>query len=81
MDFIKFSNIKFDTQLSSNKVLVFNMGFDKKPIDTSIHWIYYPEPEICFYRVGFYNNILHENDMSIYVEIGFPKNEEVKLDY
>ncbi len=56
--------------LSCNKVSVFNLGFDAPPKDTSIHWIYYPEKKYTFYRVGFYNNILKEENMSLYVEIG-----------
>lgn len=80
-DFIKFSNIKMNSELSSNKVLVFNMGFDNKSVDTDVHWIYYPDPEICFYRVGFYNNILHKDNMSIYVEIGFSKDEDIQIAY
>jgi protoporphyrinogen oxidase len=51
-----------------NKVLIFNLGFDAKgPRD--IHWIYYPGDTV-FYRVGFYDNILDGDRMSLYVEIG-----------
>ncbi|NUN14892.1 MAG: FAD-dependent oxidoreductase [Myxococcales bacterium] len=52
-----------------NKVLVFNLGFDKKGQETD-HWIYIPEPHFCFYRVGFYDNIFATERMSLYVEIG-----------
>jgi protoporphyrinogen oxidase len=57
-----------DVNLSANKVAVFNLGFD---LGTKInsHWIYFPGEEI-FYRVGFYNNILSQERMSLYVEIG-----------
>lgn len=44
--------------LSSNQVLVFNIGFDSALNETECHWIYYPSEEFIFYRVGFYNNIL-----------------------
>ena len=60
-----------------NKVLVFNLGFDKKGIDVLNHWIYCPEKEYCFYRVGFYDNILSQDKMSVYVELGFEKNTSV----
>ncbi len=56
---------------SWNKVLVFNLGFDRKGIE-GIHWIYYPERDLCFYRDGFYDNIFETDRMSLYVEIGFP---------
>lgn len=56
---------------SYNKVLVFNLGFDKKGPE-GIHWIYYPEKDFSFYRVGFYDNIFNTPRMSMYVEIGYP---------
>lgn len=56
-----------------NKVLVFNLGFNKKGHNTTDHWLYFPEKKYCFYRVGFYDNILGENKMSLYVELGFEK--------
>ncbi len=66
---------------SSNQVLVFNMGFDKPAQDRSLHWVYYPQKDISFYRVGFYSNILHEDRLSIYVELGFPSAVEVDVDF
>jgi len=54
---------------SWNKVLIFNLGFDRKGPE-GIHWIYYPQPELSFYRVGFYDNIFGTDRMSIYVELG-----------
>lgn len=60
---------------SSNKVVVFNLGFDKKT-EIKSNWIYFPGDEI-FYRVGFYNNIFKTNRMSLYVEIGMKKDVQV----
>lgn len=68
------------SDLSWNKVLVFNIGFDSPPEDVSIHWLYYPEKKYNFYRVGFYNNILLQNKMSLYVEIGFSQNALISLE-
>lgn len=65
--------------LTSNKVVVFNLGFDK-PSELESNWIYYPNDEI-FYRVGFYNNIFKTNKMSLYVEIGMEKNQKVDKEY
>lgn len=56
-----------------NQVLCFNLGFDKKGADTINHWLYFPEKKYCFYRVGFYDNILGQDKMSLYVELGFEK--------
>lgn len=52
-----------------NKVLVFNLGFDRKGA-TEPHWVYFPERDLSFYRVGFYDNIMDGDRMSLYVEIG-----------
>ena len=65
---------EFSNQLSYNKVLVLNLGFDKpSPKFTEEHWVYFPDKSLNFYRVGFYNNILNQKKLSIYVEIGFSK--------
>src|SRR5690554_1954361 len=75
---------------SYNKVLCFNLGFDKKGIE-GVHWIYFPEKKYSFYRVGFYDNILagaaggKGNDaagsrMSLYVELGYEKDAEVDVE-
>ncbi|MFT7579994.1 MAG: protoporphyrinogen oxidase [Myxococcota bacterium] len=56
---------------SWNKVLIFNLGFDKKgPED--VHWMYFAGRDVVFYRTGFYDNIFDTDRMSMYVEIGFP---------
>ena len=60
------------------KVLVFNLGFDK-PSDLDYHWLYIPSKENNFYRVGFYDNILSEGRMSLYVEVGFNTHEEIEI--
>ncbi|MBD1558471.1 NAD(P)-binding protein [Vibrio sp. S9_S30] len=60
--------------LSSNKVLVLNLGFNKKSPLKEEHWIYYPSKDINFYRLGFYDNILNSERLSMYVEIGYPSS-------
>ena len=55
-------------------LLVFNLGFDRKG-PPGVHWTYYPQRELCFYRAGFYDNIFGTDRMSLYVEIGYPKDE------
>ena len=66
--------------LTWNKVLVFNLGFDGKGMDRLNHWIYFPEEKYCFYRVGFYSNIISSERMSLYVEIGYKSDAEINLD-
>lgn len=60
---------------SWNKVLVFNIGFDSKGPNHDTHWIYYPEKQYSFYRVGFYDVILNHDLTSVYVELGFGKDD------
>jgi len=73
-------NYKYDEDtFSSNKVLVFNLGFNKKGGDKINHWVYFPENDIRFYRVGYYDNIFGDNRMSLYVEIGFDKKEIINV--
>lgn len=70
--------IQFDKNIfSCNKVLVFNLGFNKQGLNTTDHWLYFPDKQISFYRVGFYSNILHEDRLSLYVELGFDKDAAV----
>ncbi len=72
----KYNNI-ISTKFNYNKVAIFNMGFDKKDVN-KYHWIYYPQRDICFYRVGSYSNIYANSDnMSLYVEIGLKNNEVI----
>ncbi len=61
-----------------NKVLVFNLGFDRKG-PTGVHWIYYPDRERVFYRIGFYDNIFETDRMSLYVEVGFARDAAVDI--
>ncbi len=59
---------------TSNQVLVFNLGFDHKG-PRGVHWMYFPDRSLVFYRVGWYDNIFDTDRMSLYVEIGAPHGE------
>jgi len=61
-----------------NKVLVFNLGFDRKG-PKNVHWVYYPDRDRAFYRVGFYDNIFDTDRLSLYVEVGFAKDAVVDV--
>lgn len=66
------------SEMSYNKVLVFNLGFDDaSPLCTKEHWLYIPSKECNFYRCGFYNNILGTKNLSMYIEIGYNKDTEI----
>ena len=69
---------KLLNEMSYNKVLVFNLGFDKSsPLCKSEHWLYIPSKECNYYRVGFYNNILGDDKLSMYIEIGYNKDFKI----
>jgi len=73
-------NLEHDKRIYTyNKVLVFNLGFDK-PSQNENHWIYYPNRELSFYRVGFYDNIFGDERMSLYVEIGLSADQKVNIE-
>lgn len=62
-----------------NKVLVFNMGFDRKG-QKDVHWMYYPDRKTSFYRIGFYDNIFDADRLSIYVELGYKRDAVVDVE-
>ena len=65
-------------EMSYNKVLVFNLGFDKpSPLCKKEHWIYIPDKKCNYYRAGFYNNILGDKKLSMYIEIGYSMNDVI----
>ena len=71
--------IPYDKSIfTCNKVLVLNIGFDRKGKDTTSSWVYIPDKDVIFYRIGYYDNIMQGDRMSVYVEIGFP--EDAKLE-
>ena len=76
----KMSNVAVDDEVFTwNKVLCFNLGFDRKGA-TEPHWVYYPDRALSFYRVGYYDNILDGDRMSLYVELGFDKDDAIDVD-
>lgn len=68
-------------EMSYNKVLVLNIGFDR-PSEKyeGIHWVYYPDKNLNFYRIGFYNNILGTKELNVYVEIGYSKDAPIDVE-
>ena len=76
-NFIKLTNenLNLADSLSYNKVLVFNLGFNKKSNLVNEHWLYIPSKDCNYYRIGFYDNILNQDKLSMYVEIGYSKND------
>jgi protoporphyrinogen oxidase len=59
-------------------VLNLNLGFDA-PCPLPHHWLYFPEPEFPFYRVGIYSNLcpaaVPAGASAFYVEISYPPGD------
>ncbi len=64
-----------------NKVLVFNIGFDKKGNDRINNWVYFPDKDYIFYRIGYYDNIFNDERLSLYIEIGFPEHKTIDVEH
>jgi protoporphyrinogen oxidase len=67
-------------KLRWNSIFNLNLGIEKK--DTfGRHWIYFPEKEFCFFRVGFPHNfsscITPHNKNSLYVEVSYSKERPI----
>ncbi len=73
---------EYVNRLKYIKVINFNIGV-KKPNISPYHWIYYPEAEFPFYRIGFYSNISEAlappQTTSMYIEIACKQNEKVDI--
>lgn len=69
---LQLCGITYDKSIyTSNKVVVFNLGFDSPSNDQKNSWVYFPDKNLPFYRIGYYNNIIPSQKMSLYVEIGY----------
>ena len=73
-------------ELTHSSTVSFNIGLrtQLKPEFNDIHWIYVPDREIPFYRVGFYSNISEgtctPGCSAIYVEVGMTPEEAANAD-
>jgi protoporphyrinogen oxidase len=68
-------------ELSHSSTISFNIGL-RGPLRAEfreVHWLYVPDREIPFYRVGFYSNIgkgtCTPGHSALYVEVGLPSDE------
>ena len=64
-------------KLNYLSVLDINLGIKRANISPNKHWIYFPESEFIFYRVGFYSNLssylVPNGQSSIYVEVSYKR--------
>lgn len=75
---LELCGLPVDDTWTWNQVLVFNLGFDAKgPKD--VHWVYFPDRSLPFYRIGFYDNIFDGPRMSLYVELGSQRGAKIDV--
>lgn len=72
-----FSKLKFTS------IFVVNLGIKKDDV-TDKHWIYYPEDNITFYRVGFPTNfsmdVAPSQKTSLYAEVSYSQEKQIDRD-
>ena len=65
--------------LRYNSVFNINLGVDRDLSDK--HWVYFPEPEYSFYRIGFSSNfspsMAPKGTSSLYIEISYTDNRPI----
>jgi len=68
------------SMLRFTSILVVNLGIKRDDISEK-HWIYYPEKDLVFYRVGFPTNfsmdIAPSKRTSLYVEISYSQDKKI----
>jgi protoporphyrinogen oxidase len=68
------------TKLRWNSIFNLNLGIDKKK-NFGRHWIYFPHQEVCFFRVGFFDNFSPNltplDKSSLYVEVSYSKDKPI----
>lgn len=56
-----------------------NLGIDRAGVGEGVHWLYFPDPEVPFYRVGFPHamsaGVAPPGSSSLYVEFGLRRDE------
>lgn len=67
-------------KLRWNSIFNLNLGVDKNDTQAR-HWIYVPQKDISFFRVGFFHNFSQElapaNKGSLYIEVSYSKDKPI----
>ncbi len=68
--------IRIRSLLSSTSLVIYNLGFKEKVLE-GVHWVYFPEEEYPFHRIGVYSNFSESmapaESSSLYLEVSFSK--------
>ena len=67
-------------KLRWNSIFNLNLGIGRKDFDGR-HWVYFPQRETCFFRVGFFHNfspsLTPRDKSSLYVEVAYSPNKSI----
>lgn len=67
-------------KLKWNSIFNLNLGIERKE-ESGRHWIYFPQEDISFFRVGFFNNfsstLSPRNKSSLYAEVSYSKDKPI----
>ena len=67
-------------KLRWNSIFNLNLGMHKKD-GSRIHWVYFPQKDTCFFRVGFFHNfssyLTPGDKSSLYVEVSYSKEKPI----
>ncbi len=63
-----------------NSIFNLNLGLKKKNY-SGMHWAYFPQDDLCFFRVGFFDNfsssLVPAGRGSLYAEVSYSKNKPI----
>jgi protoporphyrinogen oxidase len=72
--------IKAARRLKYVSIFNLNLGIDREKVSDK-HWIYFPEKEFSFFRVGFKSNFSQHsqpcNKSSLYIEVSYSKYKQI----
>lgn len=70
-------------RLKWNSIFNLNLGIEKKD-NLKRHWVYFPEKDFSFFRVGFFHNfssyLTPKNKSSLYIEVAYSKDGPLDKD-
>jgi protoporphyrinogen oxidase len=74
---------KYLSKLRWNSIFNLNLGIDRQAIQAR-HWVYFPQPDISFFRVGFFHNfssnLAPKGKNSLYIEVSFSSRRPLEKD-
>lgn len=69
-------------KLKWNSIFNLNLGVNKHDLNLR-HWIYFPQDDVCFFRVGFYHNFapVRSSKFSLYAEVAYPQGSNINKNH